>query len=153
MNNDSPHSMISAFRILETDMAATDDDIVRQTNHLIGAFPKREAEFREASDNLTVRRRDRWRHLLLEIPGAAYGSDPWPVVSRKFERLPAISPPPGPETAMPTLADFNWRTFLRLAIEERVSTATGDISPAVRLGPFSPGIGQPPITVYDVIFG
>jgi hypothetical protein len=93
------------------------------------------------------------RHQLLELPGASYGVNEWEDFCRRFERNPVGLTRYAQPGQTPSVADFDWKAFLRLAIEERISTSAADITTAIRQSPFPPGHGPPPLTIYDVIFG
>jgi len=153
MSEMSPISAISAFRILELPINSSEEDVVNRSDLLSGKFPARSEEFRHAREGLQTIRRDRLRNALLEFPGASYGGGEWEAFCKKFERNPVGVARFTPANQTPGFADFDWKAFLRLAIEERISSSPADINPAIRQAPFSPGFGPPPLKIYDTIFG
>jgi hypothetical protein len=146
------HSL-SAFCTLALPTDATEAAVVDRDLQLAGRKPEAAETYRDAREQLLERKRDRLRHELLEIPGAAYPDDEWEPFCRKFERNPVGLTRFTQDSGTPGAADFDWPAFLHLAIEERLSTSTSDLAPAIQQPPFPPGYGPPPLEVYDVIFG
>lgn len=153
MNEISLASSISAFRTLALAADATAEAIVERETELSGRNPAEAESFRRAREQLLTHARGRLRHELIEVPGATYGKDPWESFCKKFERNPVGLARFVKDTRLPSSPDFDWVAFLSLAIDERVSASTADLAPAIKQPPFPPGIGPPPLEIYDVIFG
>lgn len=144
---------VSAFCTLALPVDATDAAIVERDVQLSGRKAEARESYRDAREQLLERKRDRLKHELIEIPGAAYPDGEWEQFYRKFERNPVTLARFMQDTGTPGIADFDWTAFLSLAIEERISASSSDLAPAIQQPPFSPGHGPPPLEIYDAIFG